>query len=77
MGSIGTTASNNSIAYITSYEKSGFEVWKHLRAIERYNTNTLDPNQEEPTGGSSGSIRATTSSGSSSSSGSVTPMGGY
>ena len=78
MGSTGTLASNNSIAYITSYEKSGFEVWKHLRAIERYNTNTLDPNQN-PTGGSSGSIRATTSSGSSSSSssGSVTPMGGY
>jgi len=75
MGSVGTTASNNAEAYITSYDKTG-DTYLHVRAIERYSTNTLDPNQD-PTGGSSGSIRATTSSGSSSSSGSVTPMGGY
>ena len=77
MGGAGTTPANNAEAYITSYEKSGFEVWMHIRAIERYNTNTLAPNQDQTDGGS-GSIRATTSSGSSSSSsGSVTPMGGY
>lgn len=66
----GSTAAPTSTADITNHGKT---VYLHLRAIERYNTNTLDPNQD-PTSGSSGSIRATTSSGSSSS---VTPMGGY
>jgi len=75
MGTIGTSVANAAIANIASFEKSGFQVWMHVRAIERYDTNTVSTNQTDV----SGSIRATTSSSvSSGSSGSSTPsMGGY